>query len=198
MHEALGQISELTQKWTAMVEVSYQRPRHRFHRVGDITVTGDLAFTDPAPDEWHSHDAVPPSRYPVYMGIVEEPEPGGPQEFPPSWTSLTVVPLAAPEVIAEAVAAERYEEVYQDYQALGPDIGVLWDEAAGPLLGEPGTVDRIEEALREGDAARRVPNVIALDPGLIAFRVWGAADADGMELYAPDGRVVCLIFTTSE
>ncbi|WP_441248061.1 hypothetical protein [Kitasatospora sp. McL0602] len=199
IQDVLDGITELARGWGELAEHSCSRERHRFRRVGDITVTGSLAFTAPSPPEWHEHDTVPRGRYPVFMGVVEEPEPGGAAGRPPSWTSLTVVPLAEPEVIAEALEAGRYEEVYQDYQPFGPEIGVLWGEGAGSRH----DLDALEAALAEGEAAGRVPNVVEVvadqetGANLLAFRVWGACDADGVELYAPDGSVVCLVLTTN-
>ncbi|TQF03084.1 hypothetical protein E6W39_13500 [Kitasatospora acidiphila] len=196
---ALERIATLFNEFQ-MGDWPYQGRAHGFHRVSDLVVTGTLVFAQPNPGEWIPYETLAPGSYPVYLEVIEEPDPAArvPLDLKPSWTFRIVIPLAAPEAIAEAAAARRIELVYNDYQPLGP-LGALWDQESNyPADRTPEFVQRIEADLAAGAEAGRVPNVaeIPADSGggakyLAFYAPYGSALA--WELADADGEPVCLV-----
>ncbi|MFJ2864034.1 hypothetical protein [Kitasatospora sp. NPDC087314] len=176
-----------------------------FHRVSDIVVNGSLGWAQPAPGELVPI-YVPPGRYPVYLELVAnaDPKKRGEYGLPASWVSLAVVPLAAPQVIAEALAAGRLDNPIEDYQPLGP-VGAIWsDDGPMPIGWDRAFAARADAQLAAGAEAGRVPNVVEVpaESGdgakCIAFHVETAAGCgSAAAVRDPAGNLVCLILGNS-
>ncbi|MFJ5881650.1 hypothetical protein [Kitasatospora cineracea] len=170
--------------------------RAAFHRAGELVVNGSLGWARPAPGELVPI-AAPPGSWPVHLEVVTDADPR--YGMPPSWVSLAVVLLAAPEEIAEALAAGRVDDPIGDYQPLGP-VGALWsDDAPLPIGWDRAFADRAAAHLADGERAGHVPNLLAVpaDSGrglkCMAFRTASPAGTAGAgAVRGPDGRLLCL------
>ena len=165
-------------------------PPKEFVRAGDLAVAGGVVFSEPDPAEWTTCGGVPHGRWPVYVGVADSGE-----------VAMAALLLAAPEVIAEA----EFEDGYEDYQPLGAEIGLLWDETAmdslrfdGPRSPEFPDLDAFVKHAAAELAAAPVPWVeIPVNPqtgsNVLAFPVC----ADSADCYAGrdgNGELVCLLF----
>ncbi|MFJ5885724.1 hypothetical protein [Kitasatospora cineracea] len=174
-------------------------PRQAFHRVGDLVVTREVGFAGLPLVEFVPLQGVPPGRYPVHQHVVES----GPDEdgAPSSWVNVTIVPLAGPRVIAEALEAGRAEDPIGDHQPFGPEAA-LWDEAASELAWSDGFAERARSALAAAAAAGRVPNVLTVaapsgDGAMCLVFPTGGDDEESARvtaLYDPGHRLACLAF----
>ncbi|MFJ9608683.1 hypothetical protein ACIRS1_20330 [Kitasatospora sp. NPDC101176] len=186
------------------VAYSCDRPEE-FHHAGDLTVVSNLVFSCPDPSEFSECSGVPAGRHPVHVGVVRTHDTETGRETPA--VTLVLVPLAAPEVIAEA----EFEDAVEDYQPLGPDLGFLWDATARDAFG-PGRprpagladldalVARVEAGLATPDGTGRAPAWVDLPidettgANLLAFPV-SAEAALCLEGRDADGTLVALLFT---
>ncbi|MFC1437510.1 hypothetical protein ABUW04_04505 [Streptacidiphilus sp. N1-10] len=173
---------------------------HAFHRVSDLVVTGQVAFAKPHPGELTPHTDIPLGPHPIYLEVVRpDPEKGAVYNMPASWVNLAVIPLASPDTIAEALAAERMRNVYEDYQPLGPD-GAIWDGAASSLAWSAEFATRVRAELAEGAEAGRLPNVVEVPTAsgdgamCIAFHSGVAAGCGrATALYDQNDTLVCVV-----
>ncbi|MFI2612548.1 hypothetical protein [Kitasatospora sp. NPDC018619] len=176
-----------------------------FHRVSDIVVNGSLGWAKPAPGELVPID-VPPGRYPVYLEVVADADPAKRAEYglPASWVSLAVVPLAAPEVIAESLAAGRLDDPIEDYQPLGP-LGAIWSDDGPSRIGtDRAFAARAATQLAAGAQAGRVPNVVEVPAAsgdgakCVAFHVSSSAGCGAAAAVRDTtGSLVCLVLGNS-
>lgn len=183
----------------------YLGGRGVFHRVSDIVVNGSLGWAQPAPGELVPIE-LPAGRYPVHLEVVvdAEPEKRGAYGLPGSWVSLAVVPLAAPHVIAEALAAGRLDNLIEDYQPLGP-VGAIWsDTATTPIGWDRDFAARAAEQLAARAEQPGGPNIVEVpaDSGggakCIAFHVETTAGCGyATALRDPAGNPVCLVLGNS-
>ncbi|WP_329122115.1 hypothetical protein [Streptomyces sp. NBC_01465] len=183
----------------------YLGGRHAFHRVSDLVVTGDVGFAKPSPGELVPHKDIPAGRHPVYLEVVE---PDAAQRavygMPASWVNLAVIPLATPQAIAAALTEGRLEDVYGDYQPLGPE-GAIWDGAASSLAWSAEFAAQARAELVEGAEAGRLPNVQEVPAAsgdgamCIAFQTGAHAGCGrGTALYDHEGRLVCVLMDNSD
>jgi hypothetical protein len=176
--------------WQLADECVSYRPKE-FLRAGELAVAGNVIFSEPEPPEWSECDGVPHGRWPVYVGVSGDGD-----------VEMAVMPLAEPEVIAEAT----FEDAYEDWQPLSHEIGLLWDTTAmdalrfaGPRLPEFPDLDTFVAHAKSRLAAAERPWVeIPANPrtgsNVLAFPVcadsascWAGRDAEG--------ELVCLVFT---
>ncbi|GAB2700970.1 hypothetical protein [Kitasatospora kifunensis] len=178
----------------------YLGGRHAFHRASDLVVTGDVAFAQPNPGELVPLTDIPAGRYPVYLEVVEpDAAKRATYAMPASWVNLVVIPLASPQAIAEALAAHRLEDVYGDYQPLGPQ-GALWDAAASTLAWSSEFAARVKSELATGTVAGRLPNVVevpaASGDGAMCIAFHSGVESGcgrGTALYDDEGGLVCVV-----
>lgn len=178
----------------------YLGGRHAFHRVGDLMVTGRIVFTRPDVGELIPYEDFPAGRYSVYLEVVEpDPAKRAVYGMPASWVNLAVIPLASPRAIAEALAAGRQENVFGDFQALGPE-GLILDAAGESLAWSAEFAARVRAELAAGAEAGRLPNVVEV-PAVSGDGAMGIAFHSGIEagcarataLYGHEHTLVCVV-----
>ncbi|MFD8780698.1 hypothetical protein [Kitasatospora sp. NPDC059599] len=183
-----------------------ERPEE-FHRAGDLTVTSALVFSSHDASEWSACDEVPAGTHPVHIGVVRRPDTGSGRES--VRVTMALIPFADPEAIAGA----EFEDVVEDHQPLGPDLGFLWDGTAMDALRFDGPrpdafpdldafVAHVEAELATADPTGRMPAWadVTVDArtgvNVLAFPV-SAESAGCYEGRDADGRLVALLFTAS-
>ncbi|GAB7185406.1 hypothetical protein ATKI12_5237 [Kitasatospora sp. Ki12] len=183
-----------------------ERPEE-FHRAADLTVTSGLVFSSPDALEWFTCDDVPIGTHPVHVGVVRRQDSESGREL--ALVTMALIPFAEPEAIAEA----EFEDAFDDYQPLGPDLGFLWDGTAMDALRFDGPrpdafpdldafVTLVEAELATADPTGRTPSWVDVTvdertgANVLAFPV-NAGGADCYEGRDAEGRLVALLFTAS-
>lgn len=178
-----------------------------FHRAADLTVTSGLVFSSPDAPEWFTCDDVPVGTHPVHVGVVRRQDAERGKEV--ALVIMALIPFAEPEAIAEA----EFEDAFEDYQPLGPDLGFLWDDTAMDALRSNGPrpdafpdldafVTHVEAELATADPTGRMPSWVDVTvdertgANVLAFPV-NAGGAGCYEGRDADGRLVALLFTAS-
>ncbi|WP_042376150.1 hypothetical protein [Streptacidiphilus melanogenes] len=181
--------------------LEWDRPEE-FQRAGDLTVAGNVVFSCPEPPEWSECEDVPPGDHPVYLGTVRRTDQQSGETS--TFVTMVLVPLAEPEVIAEAV----FEDAVEDWQPLGAETGFLWDSTAMDAFRPGGTppkgfadldalVAHVESELGTSGAAW--VSVVANEQtgaNVLAFPVLDES-ALCLEARDEDGKLVALLFAGS-
>ncbi|MER5638950.1 hypothetical protein ABT095_18545 [Kitasatospora sp. NPDC002227] len=172
------------------IEYDWARPTE-YQRAGDLRVTSEVVFSCPNPPEFSPCGDVPPGSHPVHVGFLRRQDRETGEEV--TDVSLVFVPLAAPEVIAEA----EFEDAIEDWQPLGPDLAFLWDSAAMDVLPE-GFEDHVtaELAVPGPDGRGRAWADFLVEPAtglnVLAFPV-SSESATCLAGRSADGTLVALL-----